>query len=194
MKILISIIILTLALTSCKNEATKQAEALINEDLNSRFTGFEVVEIRKDSSFIYWAKNILMSLQLRVSNNNLEIIKTISNFESGNFKMKGLQVYQYIDSLFRDSEKRLRDFEDRRYDRSDPCYYVKYRIFAGANKIEQGEYFLIREYGDNKKEVLRRPVDWDEFMREEKYNQLIDEALTFYGDILDYKYKYAGKY
>jgi hypothetical protein len=204
MKTIISFLVLALAITSCKSEATKQLEALkqkedsaklmINENLNSRFTGYEIVEIRKDSSFIYEAKNILARLGLAVSENNLEIIRTVADFESGKLKMNGLQVSQQIDSFFKDSEDRLQSFKERRFERSEPCYYVKYRIFDGANKIEKEEYFSIREYVDNQQEVLHRPADWDEFMREEKYDQVIDNALKFYAEVLDYRNKYTGKF
>jgi hypothetical protein len=204
MKLQISMLILVFAIVSCKSETTKQAEALkqkedsaklmINENLNSRFTGYEIVEIQKDSSFIYDAQNTLARLGLIVSENNLEIIRTISDFELRKLKVKGVQVSQHIDSAYEDSEDRLQAFEKREFEKIEPCYYVKYRIFDGANKIEKEEYFLIREYGDNQKEVLRSPVVWEEFMREEDYDKLIDNVLKFYRDVLDYRYKYTSKF
>ncbi len=37
-------------------------------------------------------------------------------------------------------------------------------------------------------EVLSRPVGWDEFMSQKEYGTIIDDALTYYKDILQYKY------
>jgi hypothetical protein len=197
MKTLIRLIPLVVIVIGCQN-LTKQKENLIkkiiNEELNSRYTGYEIVEIKPDSSFVYRAVNELRSLKLRVSSWNLDIIKSISDYEQGISKLTGKQTYLHIDSVSTEMENALTSFEDKRFLKSEPCYYVKYRIFKAENKVEKEEFFYIREYGDNQTEVITRPYNWDEFMAQEDYQGLLDDAVKYYRDILDYRYKYTGKY
>jgi hypothetical protein len=190
MKRIPQFIVLAIIMIACQ-DMTKQK---INDNLKSRFTGFEIVEIKADSSFIYDAMNELRSLKLKVSQWNLDIIKSISNYEQGNSPLTGKQTYLHIDSVYMKMEKTLTSFEDKRFLKSEPCFYVKYRIFKAENKIEKEEYFYIRKYGNNKTEIITRPYDWDEFMLREDYQGLLDNALKFYRDILDYRYKYTGKF
>lgn len=188
---------LAVILIGCQNTSNRKedsAKQKINENLNSRFTGFEIVEIKPDSSFIYDAGNEINSLKIKVSEWNLDIIKSISDYEIGNSKLSGKQTYLHIDSVYSKMEKSLTSFENKRFQRSEPCFYVKYRIFKAENKIEKEEYFYIHEYGDNKTEIVSRPCDWDEFMLQEDYNGLVDKALKFYKDVLDYRYRYTGKF
>jgi len=190
MKKIITLFAVASILTSCQFSPKLK----VKENLDSRFTGYDIVEIKPDSSFIYHALNELSSLKLKVSQWNLDIIKSISNYETGNSNLTGKQTYLHIDSVFTEMENTLTAFENKRFLKSEPCYYVKYRVYNGVNKVEKEEYFYFHKYDNNKTEVLTRPCDWDEFMYQEDYKELIDDALKFYSDILDYRHKYTGKY
>ena len=193
-------------LISCTNEVKLKEKALkkkkefdktkITENLSSRFTGFEVVEIRPDSSYLLGALDDLRVIRINIAMSNTKIIKTLADFEDGTLKWSGKRVYQHIDSVYNNISKRMQRFEDKRFSQEEPCYYVKYRIFDGADKIEREEYFVVNDVGNTEQkeyEVLSRPVGWDEFMSQKEYGTIIDDALTYYKDILHYKYKYGGQ-
>lgn len=159
----------------------------IKKDLNSRFTKFEIVEIRKDSSNVYDAMMTNLSLRIRIADNNLGIIKSINDIEFGTANKKPYQTILYIDSLFNNSVQGGTDLENKQFDKRESCYYVKYLIHKEERKITKEEYFYINEING---EVLHRPYDWSEFLRELKYSDQIKDALLYQSEIMDLKRKF----
>ena len=190
MKTLIPILILALILTSC-NIGIKQK---IKKDLNSRYTGYEIVEIKKDSSFVSSAFDALIYLKLRAFADNKEISKSIIEFENGTSKRTGLQTYQYIDSVYKAMTHAFVVFEEKKHKKVDPCFYVKYRVFQGAIKVERVEYYQIRKDVLNKNVLFNRPYDWDEFLHQQEYDEMVDNVLQYTDEIMDYRYKYTGDF
>jgi len=171
---LISLMILPLVI-SCGN----QDLSLIKDNLNSRFTKFEIVETKKDSSNVDDAFNSLLSLKVYASQCNLDIAKAINKFYGINGKWTKKNVINYVDSVSDMMIKAYKRFENLRFSKKEQCYYVKYRIYDGAIKIEKEEYFYIREYGNNQKEILHRPYDWDDYLRQERYSDLVNDGLKY---------------
>lgn len=162
-------------------------ESLIKKDLDSRFTKFEIVEIRKDSSTVKDAIMRINSLMMRTAKTNLEIVKVLNGIDLG--IRTPYQNYLYIDSLHNSLLQSFQKFEDSRFDKVDPCYYVKYLVHKEEIKIPKEEYYYISESGN----VWNRPYDWDEFLLDRKYDVLIKEALQYHGEIFDLERKFSKK-
>lgn len=180
-----------IALFILLNGCVSKEEVIIKKDLDTRWTGFDIVEIRADSANIYTAVNILRSLELNILNSNNKIISALLDFERGNSIRNGSQTLLYVDSIYKKIEDRMTAFERSRYDRPDKCYYVKYLVFSGARKIEKEEYYHLRLMNDGNYDIIHRPYDWNEFMFDKEYDKLIDEALKYQSDILDLRWKYG---
>jgi len=67
----------------------------------------------------------------------------------------------------------LEAFEKTRFNKPDPCYYVKYLVYKEELKIPYEEYYYVDEQN---KDVMHRPYDWDKFLIHEGYDELVKEA------------------
>jgi len=161
---------------SCSKINSNSYETLIQKDLDSRFTGFEIVEIKPDTANIYTALNNLRSLKLKVASTNLSIISAIADPREKTPK----ENYLYVNSLQDSLVAFMTKFEDSKYDKVDRCYYVKFLIFREENKVPVEEYYYIDK---NNGDVLHRPFIWEDFLQDEGYNKLIEDALK-YNDLI----------
>ena len=180
------LLLFLLFLTGCT--AMRDEEKLIKKNLDSRYTRFEIVEIRPDSSNVYDVINTIRSLLIRTSSNNLEIIKLLNEFDNATMSSLKKRIYFKIDSLYTTNKESILKFEDLRFDKSEACFRVEYLVHNGERKVRNIEFFYINPYN---KEVLTRPYEWEEFMRERNYDKVIKEALRYQKDILEIKWKYG---
>jgi hypothetical protein len=169
-----------LLLIGCDND-----KSAIKKDLNSRFTKVEIVEIRKDSTNVRQALNILNSLKVRISEANLNIVKALYSEDSSN--RTPYQNYLYMDSIQQDIIQSLKKFEDSKFDKKEPCYYVKYLISKDEIKIPKEEYYFLDKYNGD---VLHRPCEWEDFMYEQGYSDIIKDALKYRSEIFNLELKY----
>jgi hypothetical protein len=158
-------------------------ESIIKKDINSRFVNAEVIEIKPDSANIAVAFNVLKSLKIRVSEANLNIVKQLypknDQYPTYQNYLKAKMVHDTI-------SKEMSDFEGSEYKYRDFCYYVKFVIPVNENKIQHTEYYFINKYNGD---LIHRSTDWKEFLLENKYDEIIDNAMKHYGEILDLKMK-----
>jgi hypothetical protein len=171
----------------------------IKKDLKTRYIKFEIVEIKKDSSNREEAWKRIIRCKLIVADNNCNISEALLDYEikKSGYNISGLKISSeerkkwtlkqyrdYVNSLYKKSEDALKGFEDLRFSKSynEQCYYVKYRIFKEENKVQKEDYYFTNK---NNNYVVHRAYDWNEFLFEAKYSDLINEALKYYPDILD---------
>jgi hypothetical protein len=200
MKIIAAIPLLFLLVI--QNGCISQDEQRIKKDLDSRFTKFEIVEIRVDNSNLENAWNLLLSCRLNVSDNNLKISKALLDYEvrTSNYPIPGIKIseeerktwakkryFEYLDSVYKVLEAKLLNFEDLKFSKKyrEKCFYVKYRLYKEENKIEKEEYYFLK---NNNNEIVHRPYKWDDFLIEENYSDPINSALEYYSEILKLKY------
>jgi len=162
---------------TAKQELVKQ---IINEDLNSRFVKFEIVEISKDSSNMKYVDSYLYSSLIPVAKANYNMTKEVANltsYDEKSIKKCADKIQLIADSVLHT----LHGIEMMQFAKegSEPCYYVKYRVFKNEIKIEKEEIFYIDSQtegkGDNAKViniVKHYPYSWDEFLRGSKYDEL----------------------
>jgi len=179
-------IVIPFILTSCD-----QNKRLISKNLDSRFVKFEIIEFKKDSSNVYEAWQLLNSLKIRTSETKMKISEGLYNIENNLGGKTPLQNFMIIDSLQTKLIKEFKNFENLRYNRAEPCYYVKYLVYKEENKVAKEEYFFISPYNN---EVLYRPCDWDQYVVSKGYNELVKEAVQYSGKIMMLRYKFTGKY
>lgn len=143
----------------------------IKKELNSRFSNFKIIEFKKDSANVVHAKYFYYSVSINVKINHLEISKLLLNYNSKKSE---------IDSLFNDIVIMMYEFEKMKFSKEEyePCYYVKYRITNGIEKITKEEYFYINKNNN----IIHRSYDWNEFLYELKYDELIEEVIEFQKD------------
>jgi hypothetical protein len=168
-------------------------KGLIEKDLESRFTKFDVVEIKKDSSNIYKAINSLGALEFMTSSVNSEIVKTLNKIENSTNRNEIYNDYLYVDSLYNALFQSFDNFEKSEYDRPDNCYYVKYLIHKEELKLTKEEYYHLRLMPNGKYDIIHRPYVWNEFLYEKNYDLLIKKALKYSSDIHDLKWKYKKR-
>lgn len=161
----------------------------IKKDLDSRFTKFEIVEIKPDSANVQDAFMTLLSLKVNISQGNLDIIKAGNHYYNidGLGKWSDKKTKQYMDSITNKLSKMCYDFMRLQFSKDEPCYYVKYRIFNGALKEEKEEYYSIRIYDDGKQiELIHRPYNWNDYLIEQNClnicDQCYEEQLKFLRD------------
>ena len=189
MKTVYAISVLAVFLRMCSSISPE--EQAIKKDLASRFTGFEIVEIRKDSAEVDNAMNYSNSCKLIIAGNDLLISKATLRFygveydENNNEdKVKSWsidKITHYADSITDKSLEIVKRYMELQFSKSEPCYYVKYRIYDGANKIEKEEYYQYREGAD---EWVHRPCDWDEWLQERGDVNLFEKAFASYQQFL----------
>lgn len=175
----ISILFILVIMNGC----ISQDKRLIKKDLDSRFTKFEIVEIKPDSANIQDAFMTLLSLKVNISQGNLDIIKAGNHYYNidGIGKWSDKKTNTYMDSVTKKMSKMCFDFMRLQFLRSEPCYYVKYRIFNGALKEEKEEYYSIRTYDDGKQiELIHRPYNWNEYLIEQNCSDIIDQCSREY--------------
>lgn len=185
-KALCIFIVIPFILTSCD-----QNKRLISKNLDSRFVKFEIIEFKKDSSNVYEAWQLLNSLKIRTSETKMKISEGLYNIENNFGEKTPLQNFMIIDSLQTNLIKEFKDFENLRFNREEPCYYVKYSIYKEENKVPKEEFFFISPYNGN---LLCRPCDWDQYIVSNGYNELVREAVKYSGKIMMLRYKFTGKY
>jgi hypothetical protein len=168
------------------NGCTSQDERRIKKDISSRFTGFEIVEIKADSANIEDAFNTLNSLKIIISQGNLDIIKAGNHFYNidGTGKWSDRKTKMYMDSITSKMSKICYDFMRLQLTKPEACYYVNYRIYNGAVKEVKEEYYKIRSFDSGKQiELIHRPVNWNEYLIEQNSlnicHQCIEEQIKF---------------
>lgn len=165
------------------NGCTSQDERRIKKDLSSRFTGFEIVELKKGSANLEDAFNTLNSLKINIAQGNLDIIIAGNHYYNidGIGKWSDKRTNAYMDSVTKEMSKMCNDFMQLQFTKPEACYYVKFRIFNGAMKEEKEEYYLVRIFDEGKQvELLHRPVNWSEYLIEQKCSDLIDQCSREY--------------
>ena len=182
MKEVTSILFLAIFIIACNatNENEEKVKQIITEDLNSRFVKFEIVEISKDSSNMKYADMALIEKIVPVSKVNFDITMEVANLKS--YDEKSIKKCADRIQLISDSMLHtLHGIEMMQFTKegSEPCYYVKYRVFKDEIKIEKEEIFYIISQtegkGDNAKVVnivKHYPYSWDEFLSGSKYGEL----------------------
>ena len=185
MKILILFLLSlsVLFLPSCINDQTR-----IKKDLGTRFTKFEIIEIRKDSSFLSSAKNLLIGCVFKVSQANLEIIQNIVKIDEN--PSQEYKLYKHIDSVSKDMHNYLRNFEEKKYTTPDQCFRVKYLIVGPEIKTPKEEFYELKPKSDGDYNIYHRPIEWSDFMEEVKYSDLLDNAFKYYKKIIHLEFKY----
>lgn len=189
MKPIYAIIVLLFLLSMCT--LTSPDEKAIKNDLSTRFTGFEIVEIKKDSAEVDNAMNYSNSCKVIIAGNNLLISKATLRYygieydENHNeYKVKPWsldKITHYADSITDKSLEIVKRYMELQFSKSEPCNYVKYRIYDGVDKIAKEEYYQYREGAD---EWVHRPCDWDEWLKENGEENLFDEATATYKEFL----------
>jgi hypothetical protein len=176
----ISILFILILLNGC----TSQDEKLIKKDLESRFTKFEIVEVKKDSANVDDAFNMLLSLKVNISIGNLDITKAEARYYNydGLGKWSLTKTENYMDSVTKKLTKLCHNFMILQFDKSEPCYYVKFRIYNGVFKEERAEYYYVRKYGSNNEltELMRRPYIWKDYLLEENVADIYDKCTEKY--------------
>ena len=172
------ILILSIVFVGCN--PSNQA---IKKDLNSRFTKFEIVEIRIDTSNVYDAKMSLLSLKINISDVNLNIAKATNYYYDKQWSYD--KTSHYMDSISTNLSKRYMDFMSLISSKSEPCYYVKYRIYKDELKVEKEEFYYFRKNDGVITELLHRPCDWSDFLKEEECTDLSDQCYAGYKGFLD---------
>jgi len=171
-----------LLLLSCDPNQSK-----IKADLNSRYTKFEIVEINRDSSNIYDAKMHMLSFKMNLSDGNIQMEKAAYKFIDKEWSFD--RTTNYMDSITKELDAKSKQITDAIHLRTEPCFYVKYRIFKDEVKIEREEFYYLRSYDDGKKvEVLHRPCNNDEFLKENGFDGLygpLEESHKFYKKFLE---------
>lgn len=184
---LICVLFLIVLISGCSS-SDKQ---LIKKDLDSRFTKFEIVEITADSADIYYASMALMGLQISIAKGNVEILTAANHYYGvpGFNKWSNKKTTIYMDSITKGLSDICYSFMRRQFSRSEPCFYVKYRIYDGPVKVEKEEYYYIRVFDEGKqKELMHRPVSWKEYLVEQDCSDIMDqcyeEQLKFLREIV----------
>lgn len=184
---LIFILFLIVLVSGCSS-GDKQ---LIKKDLDSRYTKFEIVEMKPDSSNVQDAFMTLLSLKVNISQGKLDIIKAGNHYYNvdGTGKWSHEKTTQYMDSITDKLSKMCNEFMYLQFSKPEACYSVKYRIFNGALKEEREEYYYIRVYDEGKqKELMHRPVSWKEYLVEQDCSDIMDqcyeEQLKFLREIV----------
>ncbi len=162
-------------------------ESLIKKDLNSRYSKFEIVEIKKDSANVYLAINVLRALEISVSSTNLKIVQTMYDEKD---TRTDKQKCNFIDSLHNSLISSMQEFEDSKYDKVDECYYVKYLFYKDERKIPKEEYYHLRLMPNGEYDIIHRPYEWNDFLIEQGYDEMIKDALSGYSDSFEFCYKY----
>jgi hypothetical protein len=171
------IILISMLFVRCNS-----TDSLIKKDLSSRYTGFEVVEIKPDSANVYDAAMTLMSLKINIAQGNLSMAKAENLLYDKKWTDK--RTKSLMDSFTTDLNKRCMVFMNLQFSKPELCYRVKYRIYKDESKIEMEEYYLIHKYGEDKTELLHRPCDWDKYLKEEGCSDLLDQCSKYYMDFL----------
>lgn len=177
-KTIFLLVLPVLFITGCNNP-----ESTIKKDLDSRFTKFEVAEIKKDSSNIYNAMMSLNSLKIEIATANADMARMEGLYWDK--KVSRDKLGQYMDSVTTKLGKSCMTFMHLMGSRTESCYRVKYRLSKEELKIEKEEYYYLKTYDEGKKiEALHRPCDWDQFLKEEGHSDLIGECSKYYLEFL----------
>ena len=192
MKNVVLFILISVFIFGCDNKkfgksdgVSKSVKKAIFEDLNSRFTGFEIAEIKNDSSNFYTAIQEVRSLSLKVSNSNVEIARRLYAVN------KNILTYKEADSIYESIVSAMTRFEESKFLRPDNCFYVKYLVYKDELKIPKEEYYYISR---DQSLILHRSIDWEDFLIDLKYDQLIEKALEYSGKLSEVKYELTGKF
>jgi hypothetical protein len=155
----------------------------VKKDLNSRYTKFEIVEIKHDVANVKKAFLDYLDASMIVAENSSKISSIVSDYLQGKQYWTIQQYSLTLDGLYDTMEKKLLAFE-KSEKTVESCIYVKYRIPDGVKKVEKEEYYVF----DGKK-VYRRPKDWDEWLTEIHYGTIVDLALYNHTDINEIRSK-----
>ena len=175
-----ALIPLILLSVSCKN-----AKSTIEKDLNTRFTKFEILEVKEDSANVYNARCVLIELIGQISQMNLDVVYSMDSLENSIGSKSKAQYIVYIDSLYTSMTNKMDSFEHSDTLKVDKCYYVKYLVANGAVKETVEEYYYIN---GNNGDVIHRPVDWEAFLKSVDYSEYVNNFMKYYKDFLRLKY------
>ena len=169
MKKLLFIALILLYTLDCNSQ-----ESAIKKDLNSRFTGFEIVEIKPDSANVYEAANALNNLKLAIGSANLKISTATAYFDTKTWSFE--KTTQYMDSVSEAMADECVKFWKLETSKTEPVYYVEYRIFKDELKILKVEYYYFHKKADGKTDLLHRPCRWDYYMNEVSFSNGMDQC------------------
>lgn len=158
-------------------------DSVIKKDLDSRFTKFEIIEIKKDSSNIYEADRMLMGFKVDISKANLSMAIAESKYFDKAWTLK--KTSHFMDSTTTVLMNNCSKFMRLMSSRSEPCYLVRYRIYKNESKIEKEEYYYMRESGGKFIETIHRPSDWSEFLMENNSEDLMGQCSERYKGFLE---------
>ncbi len=175
------LLILPIFIISCNPQESK-----IKKDLNTRWTKFDIVEIKKDSANVYEAINRFRSLGIQVFEVNGKIIDAKIRTENETNKDTLYKYYNYADSLHKNMERQLVNFDNTKNNKNDQCYYVKYLIYKDESKIPKEEYYYIKQSNGD---IMHRPCDWNEFLKEREIDKVMQELNRYFEDLLIMKSK-----
>lgn len=168
-----------IALFSCSNPETE-----IEKYLNQKYVAYELIEVKEDSSNIITVKDQFRALKMNTADRNNAIAKLFNEMEKATTSEQMKQYVLKSDSIYSSIKNLHEQFESNRFKRPDVCVYVKYLLPDGNIKIQKEEYLYINAATS---EYISRPVNWDDFLLELKYDELIKEAIRFGTDIREMK-------
>jgi len=105
---------------------------------------------------------------------------TVSHARARSIKRRLLLIIKVsiFVSLTNRMSKMCTDFMHLQFSKSEPCYYVKYRIFDGALKVEKEEYYYTRVFDEGKqKELIHRPTNWKAYLIEQNCSNILDQCF-----------------
>jgi len=168
---------------SCDGISKKTKQAIF-DNLNSRYTGFEIVEIRKDSANVYTAITQIQELNSKIAINNSRIAVIFAK-ASGDLT---LTEYTEAKAFYDTIQSDLNKFTGLK-SKPDACYYVKFLVYKNEAKVPTEEYFYINL---DKAIVLRRPVNNEEFINELNFKKTINNSLEYYMEFAELDRKFAA--
>lgn len=161
-----------------------EKETPVEKYLSSKYVDYEIVSVFEDSANVVTAKHHLRALIMRTADTNLEIAKALNRFDDAANTAQMKKEVVLMDSLYSDLKNRFVNFESTRFIKPDPCYFVRYRIPSGNDKIEKDEYVY---FNPENEDIIARPVKWEDFLLEQEYDKLIKSAVMYSQEIKDLK-------
>jgi hypothetical protein len=159
----------------------------ISKYLERKYTGFDIVEIRKDSANIDYAVNVLSSLQIQVLDAGTFFIENLKKIKNEPNDKIAFHYYLSIDSVYKTMIGKIKEFEVCQDKKKTECYYVRYLVHKNEIKIPKEEYLLIREHDGD---IKARNYYWIAFLADNGFYELEGELNKYYYDVLLYKKRF----
>ncbi|NVO12273.1 MAG: hypothetical protein HXX16_20115 [Bacteroidales bacterium] len=185
-KSLLTCISLLFIIYSCDDPSTSR----IKKDLSSRWTKFEIIEVKKDSANVRMATNIFRSLSLQVKDANVAILQSLINIENKKAPDNIEQNYINIDTTYKNIQGKLDNFLNSESKNMESCFYVKYLVSVNEKKIPKEElYFINNQNGD----IIHRPSNWKDFLNELGWDKVVNESVKYLSELNNIKAKLKYK-